>query len=79
MHIDNETLKKISSMSNSDFSSFISSIASGSGFSLPNLSDADIAKIKELLRSANPGDPTWAEALAKASSNMKHESHRRNF
>lgn len=71
MQIDNETLKKIASMSDGDLKKFISATAAESGISLPGISADDLGKIRALLGGVSAGDPAITRAIERASESVK--------
>ena len=70
MQIDNETLRRISSMKDDELTRFISSFAAAKGIDLPELSKSDVARIKALLGGVGRGDPAILDAIGKATSNI---------
>lgn len=67
MQINNDLLKKLSAMSNDDFKKFISSAAAENEIDLPAISSADIEKIRAMLGSIDPNDPTISRAIGEIS------------
>ena len=70
MQINNDILKKLSNMSDDEFKKFISGAALENGIALPNVSEADIAKIRALLVNIDANDPGIAAAVSEISKNM---------
>ncbi len=56
MQIDNNALRKIMTMDDKELKALITSIAGERGLSLPNVSAADLAKIRSALGSMSPAD-----------------------
>ena len=56
MQFDNNALKKITNMGDSELREVISTVAREKGLFLPNISDADLAKIRSALSSMSPAD-----------------------
>ena len=71
MKINNDQLKKLSSMSDDEFKKLISAAAGDSGISLPSVSDSDIARIRSVLSQVNAGDPTVTRAIDSISKSIK--------
>ena len=71
MQIDNEVLKKISTMNDADFIKFIASVAGENGIAIQNLSQSDLARIRSALGGVSKGDPTVMKAIDDASQAIK--------
>jgi hypothetical protein len=56
MQIDNNSLKKITNMSDSELRQIISSVASEKGLFLPNISENDLSKIRSALSTMSSAD-----------------------
>lgn len=56
MQIDNNALKKITNMTDSELRQVITSVAKEKGISMPNISENDLAKIRTALAGISPAD-----------------------
>ena len=65
MQINNDILKKLSSMNDNDFKRLISGVAAESGISPSSISDTDLSKIRSILSTVDPNDPAVTEAVNK--------------
>lgn len=77
MRIDNEALKRASSMSDADLKKIINAAASEKGLSLPTLSDSDIAKIKAALGDIALGAHIPKDIINAAEEQLKKEGKRK--
>jgi len=77
MQIDNDALKRASSMSDADLKKIINAAASEKGLSLPLISDADIAKIKSVLGDLALGGAIPAEIVNAAEAQIKKEDKKK--
>ena len=73
MQIDNDALKRASSMSDADLKKIINAAASEKGLSLPLISDSDIAKIRSVLGDLALGGSIPAEIVNAAEAQIKKE------
>ena len=77
MQINNEALKRASSMSDADLKKIINAAASENGLSLPTLSDSDIAKIKTALEDIALGASVPKDIINAAEAQIKKEGKRK--
>jgi hypothetical protein len=75
MQIDNEALKRASSMSDADLKKIINAAASEKGISIPILSDSDIAKIRSALGDIALGASIPKNIISAAEAQMKKEGN----
>jgi hypothetical protein len=75
MQIDNEALKRASSMSDADLKKIINAAASEKGISIPILSDSDIAKIRSAIGDIALGAPIPKNIISAAEAQMKKEGN----
>ena len=71
MQINNDTLKKLSAMSDNDLTNFISSLAKSNNLSIPIPSQTDLARIRTALNGASRSDPSVMNVLNDITKSLK--------
>ena len=75
MQIDNDTLQKLSAMSNEELKGFISKVAGESGLSTPSISQLDIGRIRSILYDIQKGDPDLMKKINSISKSIKKDGN----
>lgn len=77
MQLDKKNLERVFAMNDDDLKKTVNAVAKEKGLSLPNISDADIAKIRAALGSISSTSFIPEEVLRDASAGLKKEGDKK--